>query len=120
MISPEDRHLFRHTTSIDDAIAEIRTFYGNYHSQRFVNGKLVLRVKNEPDDALIEDLNEEFADILVDGRIEKSGPTKREIDDDDEVDLPRVTLHFNRKHLGRLRLLLDRLNQAALSADSTN
>ncbi|MBT8214167.1 MAG: LOG family protein, partial [Acidimicrobiia bacterium] len=119
MISPEDTHLFRHTTSIDEAIDEIRTFYGNYHSQRYVRGKLVLRVKHEPDDALIEDLNTEFADILVDGRIEKSGPTKREIEDDDEVELPRVILHFNRKHLGRLRLLVDRLNQAAVSADSS-
>jgi hypothetical protein len=113
MISPHDRHLFTFTTSVDEACAEILRFYGNYHSQRFVNGKLILRLKHEPSDELVAQVNAEFADILASGTIEKSGPTDREIEDDDHVELPRLRLHFDRRNLGRLRLLVDRLNQAA-------
>ena len=113
MIFPEDRRLFLVTTDLDEAIAEIRTFYGNYHSQRYVDGKLVLRLKHEPADALMMTLNDEFADIVVGGRIEKTPATPVEIASDDHVDLPRVRLHFDRRHFGRLRMLVDRLNHAA-------
>jgi uncharacterized protein (TIGR00730 family) len=117
MIAPADLNLFKITTSVDAACAEILRFYDNYHSQRYVNGKLVLRLKHEPGEALVDDLNDEFADIIVDGRIEKISATDRETADNDHVDLPRVQLHFNRRHLGRLRLLVDRLNDAAASEE---
>ena len=117
MISPDDRNLFMHTTTVDDAVAEILRFYGNYHSQRYVDGKLVLRVKHEPTEALLADLNDEFADIVVSGSIEKVTASRQEVADGDNVELPRVRLHFNRRHLGRLRLLVDRLNAAAGGID---
>jgi uncharacterized protein (TIGR00730 family) len=113
MIAPADLNLFKITTSVEAACTEILRFYGNYHSQRYVNGRLVLRLKHAPSDTLVDSLNDEFADIVVDGRIEKIATTDREVADDDHVDLPRVQLHFNRRHLGRLRLLVDRLNTAA-------
>jgi uncharacterized protein (TIGR00730 family) len=113
MISPDDRNLFTFTSSADDAADEILRFYGNYHSQRYVDGKLVLRLKHEPSEDLLSDLNDEFADILVGGTIEKVPASRQEVADGDNVDLPRVRLHFDRRHLGRLRLLVDRLNAAA-------
>jgi hypothetical protein len=113
MISPDDHNLFTFTTSVDEAAAEITRFYENYHSQRYVNGRLVLRLKSQPGDELVGALNDEFADILVSGRIEKVAATPAEVADADHVDLPRVQLHFDRRRLGRLRLLVDRLNQAA-------
>ncbi len=60
----------------------------------------------------MNDLNEEFADILVNGIIEKAKPSPAEIAEEDHVDLPRIRLHFDRHSLGRLRLLLDRLNKS--------
>jgi hypothetical protein len=113
MILPDDLSLFTYTTDVETACAEILRFYDNYHSQRFVDGKLVLRLKHEPDDALIAALNEEFSDILVDGTIEKVPTTPAELADGDLVDLPRIQMHFDRRHLGRLRQLVDRLNAAA-------
>jgi uncharacterized protein (TIGR00730 family) len=113
MISPDDSALFTFTNSAEEAAAEILRFYDNYHSQRYVDGKLVLRLKHEPGEDLIAELNDEFADIIVAGSIEKVAASSREIADDDNVDLPRVRLHFDRRHLGRLRLLVDRLNAAA-------
>ena len=113
MIAGDDLNLFKATTSVDEAVDEILTFYGNYHSQRYVDGKLVLRLKNEPDAALVAELNDEFGDILVDGKIEQIATTEAEHATGDHVDLPRVRLHFDRRHLGRLRKMVDRLNRAA-------
>ena len=113
MISQDDRSLFTFTTDVDEAANEILRFYDNYHSQRYVDGKLVLRLKHEPTEGLLAALNEEFADILVAGIIEKVPASPQELADGDNVELPRVRLHFDRRHLGRLRLLVDRLNSAA-------
>jgi uncharacterized protein (TIGR00730 family) len=113
MISPDDRNLFHFTTDVDDACREIRRFYGNYHSQRYVEGKLVLRLKHEPTEALVAELNEDFADLLASGSIEKVGPSAREIADGDHPELSRIRLHFNRRGHGRLRAMVDRINREA-------
>ena len=113
MVAPDDTSLFTYTNSAEEAAAEIRRFYNNYHSQRYVDGKLVLRLKHEPSASLVAELNNEFADILVSGAIEKITATPAEVAGDDNIDLPRIRLHFDRRHLGRLRLMVDRLNAAA-------
>ncbi len=110
MIAAYDRNLFLYTTDLDEACDEIRRFYANYHSQRYVDGRLVLRLKHEPSDALLAALNEEFADIIVDGQIEKVAASDREIADGDHPDLPRIRLHFNRRAIGRLRAMVDQIN----------
>jgi hypothetical protein len=113
MVAPDDLSLFTYTNDANEAAAEIRRFYNNYHSQRYVEGKLVLRLKNEPSAELIAALNDEFSDIVVSGKIEKIETTPAEIRTNDNVDLPRIRLHFNRRHLGRLRIMVDRLNADA-------
>jgi len=113
MVAPDDLSLFTYTNNAEEAAAEIRRFYNNYHSQRYVDGKLVLRLKHEPSESLIAMLNDEFGDIVVRGKIEKIAATPAEIKTDDNIGLPRIRLHFDRRHLGRLRLLVDRLNTAA-------
>jgi len=118
MIGPDDLNLFTYTTDADEAATEIRRFYNNYHSQRYVDGKLVLRLKHEPSAGLVAKLNDEFSDIVVGGGIEKIAPTPAEIASNDNVDLHRIRLHFDRRHLGRLRLMVDRLNAAAQDSPS--
>lgn len=113
MIAPDDMSLFTYTNDANEAAAEIRRFYNNYHSQRYVDGKLVLRLKHEPSAGLVAQLNDEFSDIVVSGSIEKIEATPAEVATDDNVDLARIRLHFDRRHLGRLRLMVDRLNAAA-------
>ncbi len=113
MISPDDRSLFFHTTDVEEACDEILGFYRNYHSQRYVDGNLVLRLRHAPSDELMARINDEFADILASGTIARIGATPAETADDDNVDLPRIWLTFNRRHHGRLRQLIDVLNEAA-------
>ncbi|NNL70740.1 MAG: cytochrome D ubiquinol oxidase subunit II, partial [Acidimicrobiia bacterium] len=91
-----------------DAICD---FYRNYQSQRYVNGQLVLRMLRGPDDDMLELLNDEFSDIVVAGRIERVGPSPSEIADNDASTLDRISFEFNRRHFGRLRQLINKLNQ---------
>ena len=110
MIAVDDLNLFTVTTDLDEAIAEIRSFYAVYHSQRYVDGDLILRLTTEPTDEQVDELNVEFADIVRTGRITKVGPAPAEIASDDFVDLARLRFRFDRRQFGRLRCLVDRLN----------
>ena len=111
MISPEDQSLYRVTDNVEAALEEIDVFYRNYHSLRYVGDRLVLRLRSEPTRAELRRLSEEFADILVGGRIERSGPFPPEVSGDDHLDLPRIALRFDRHGFGRLRSLIDALNR---------
>ncbi len=110
LISEADLNLFKITTDVEEAADEICNFYANYHSQRYVEGRLVLRLRQAPDREQLARLNEQFADIVVDGAIEVIPPTPAEVSTQDALDLDRVILTFNRRDLGRLRLLVNELN----------
>jgi uncharacterized protein (TIGR00730 family) len=110
LIAEPDLSIYKVAGSIDEAVHEICHFYANYQSQRYVDGRLVLRVKQAPDDRQLEALNEEFADIVASGSITVIDPTDHELRDGDAVDLDRVALRFNRRSFGRLRQLVDVLN----------
>jgi uncharacterized protein (TIGR00730 family) len=110
LISPQDLSLMKITDSVDEAVEEVVGFYSVYHSMRYVRNKLVLRLHREPDDRLVERLNEEFSDILESGCIEKAAVHRLEADDEHIKHLPRLAFHFNRRDIGRLRQMVDLLN----------
>ena len=55
-------------------------------------------------------LNAEFADIVVDGAIESVEPSTAEIEEEDALDMDRISFVFDRRQFGRLRQLIDHLN----------
>jgi hypothetical protein len=62
-----------------------------------------------PDD--IRNLTDQFHDILLPGgRIAASGALEAEREDADVMHLPRLVIDFNRKGFGRLRSLIDSIN----------
>ncbi len=112
MIAQPDLNLYTVTTDIDTAVEEIVRFYRVYHSQRFVDGLLVLRLLTPVPDELLAELSDEFSDIIESGVIETIPATQHEVETDDHIDLPRIAFHFNRHGYGRLRALIDRLNDS--------
>ena len=68
MISPEDVNLYRITNSIDEAIDEVIGFYKVYHSARYVQDRLVFRLKEKLSDEKMEAIQTGFADILHSGK----------------------------------------------------
>jgi hypothetical protein len=109
-ISPEDVNLVTITDDVAVALEEITRFYRNYHSLRFVGGDLVLRMQQLPPSDAIDQLNEDFADILVSGKIEPAEASKAEIGDKDVPELARLKMRFDRHSYSRLRELINRLN----------
>lgn len=106
LVSPVDLDLVRITSSVDEAIEYIDGFYRVFHSMRYVDGRLVLRLESEVSEATLDRLNTEFADVLVEGSIERTTASEPEVDDDDEVDRPRLVLSFDNWHFGRLHQLV--------------
>ena len=111
MISPHDLSLFKITDRVEEAVEEIVGFYRVYHSMRFVDEELVLRLHRPLPEPLLERLNGEFADILAGGQIRQTSALPAEAGDTHLAGMPRLTLHFDRRSLGRLRQLIDVINR---------
>lgn len=109
-IGKHDLNLMLITDDVEQAVDEVTGFYSNYHSLRYVEGLLVIRLQQAPDEATLDPLSDEFADIVVRTRIERIEPTPAERADDDHVDLDRIAFRFDRHNHARLRELIDRLN----------
>jgi hypothetical protein len=75
-----------------------------------VDGTLILRLHRAPKPAELAELSVEFADMLVSGRIEAVAPSAAEVADRDALHCERLALDFDRRKFGRLRQLIDRLN----------
>lgn len=108
-ISEEDLSFFRIVDSAEAAVAEIRRFYRNFHSYRYVKRELVMRLLKAPSPALLRALNENFRDILT-GEIRETGPLQEEMDDPAALSYPRILVPFNRRNFGRLRQMIDVVN----------
>jgi uncharacterized protein (TIGR00730 family) len=111
LIAAEDLSLYRVTDRLDQAMSEILTFYRNYHSSRYVGNRLVLRLQHAPAPETVARLESDFRDILAEGGFSVSSALPEEIEDSALASLPRLTFVFNRRSFGRLRQLIDALNQ---------
>jgi len=111
LVSADDLHLLCITDDVNIAVGEILGFFRNYHSIRYVGSRLIVRLRAAPSRAELAGLNDAFADICTHGRIESAPPAPPEVADGDNIELPRLGLHFDRASHGRLRALIDALNR---------
>jgi uncharacterized protein (TIGR00730 family) len=111
LINEEDMSLFAIVNSAEAAVSQIRRFYHRYHSIRFVGRELALRLKQTITPEQLEHLRDRFSDLLSDGTFELRGPLAEELDEPALRDLPRLVFNFNRRSTGRLRQLINHLNE---------
>ena len=109
MISPEDFALYRRMDDVEAAAAECERFYRVFHSQRYVGDTLIFRLRRPLEPAALADIGSQFADILSGPAEQASGPLDAE--GGEHPELPRLILSFNRRSYGRLRQLIDVVNQ---------
>jgi hypothetical protein len=117
LISPEDLNLYHIAPTPEDAAEHVQRFYRNYHSSRYVNDDLVIRLRRPLHQADVDRLAEEFA-VLVKpagagngngtGRIVQRGPYPVETD---HLELPRLAFTHTRRNFGLIRVLIDRVNR---------
>ena len=117
VISPDDFDRVLVTDSVRAATDEIFGFWRNYDSLRWVGKRLVLRLRSRPTDAEVEALNDEFAGLLAEGRIESRGALRAEVEDGDEVDLPRLVLRMNQFRVGELHRLIRAVDALGTAPD---
>jgi uncharacterized protein (TIGR00730 family) len=111
-ISATDFNLFDIVDNIDAVVAKIDLFYKRYHSIRYLHGKALLRLNTKIEDSKIKDLKEKFADILTAcGDMCPSGPFPQERNEPELSHLPRLAIDFNLNDFGRLKALIDEINQ---------
>src|SRR3989338_3695172 len=111
MIDETDVNLFQFVRSPQEACDVILNFYSTYHSMRFVGDYLVVRLHKEISSKKLKKLNHNFQDILLKGKIEPSGALPAETGEPGLEDLPRMILYFDRKRYGRLKQMVDMINQ---------
>ncbi|QSV44806.1 TIGR00730 family Rossman fold protein [Geobacter benzoatilyticus] len=110
-ISAEDFSIFTITRDEDEAIRVIEDFYRNYHSLRFFETRLIIRLTKELTTAQIEELENEFPEIRLPGtHICPCPPLPEEADEPNLLKLPRIALQFDHKHYGLLVAFIRRLN----------
>ena len=110
-ISAEDFSIFTITKSCEEAVRVIEEFYTNFHSIRFVNGELIIRLTKELSAGQIEMLENEFPELRMPGTaIAQIGPRPEEADEPDLMKLPRIALRFHHQHYGLLMAFIRRLN----------
>jgi hypothetical protein len=114
LISPEDLSLYKIAHTVEEAVAEILGFYRVYHSMRYVGAELVLRLKHMLSESSLEQIRTGFADILVSGTFCQTAAC--DLEEGAFPELARLRFAFNRRNHGRLRQLINFINQG--DADS--
>ncbi len=110
-MNASDSYLFECVNSVDTAVERINRFYLRYHSLRYVENQLVIRLTSNIDLQSVRELKDLFSDILIPGGdIYLSGPLPAESDEPEIANWPRLVMDFNRKNFGRLRSLIDTIN----------
>jgi uncharacterized protein (TIGR00730 family) len=116
MIGPEDLSLFRLTDSVEETVAEILRFYRVFHAMKYENNQLVLQLREPLDGSKLQALQSDFGDILAQGAFQQKDEPEDRVDASARGTEPaadihaRLVFHFNRRSLGRLRQLIDVIN----------
>ncbi|MBI1248413.1 TIGR00730 family Rossman fold protein [bacterium] len=117
LISPEDFALYKVTDQVDEAVREVEQFYKVYHSMRYVRKQLVIRTKEPVSSQLLAEIQREFQDILSEGEFEVRDALPQE-DEPALAEMSRLVFTFNRRNIGRLRMLIDCINAGSIEPAS--
>ncbi len=110
MIDKQDLHLFDIVKDAKTAHDCIVHFYKNFHSMRFAGDYLVLRLKRKLSANELKRLNQSYSDILTKGKIAASKALSSEDSEPEISDLPRLIFYFDRRSYGRLKQMIDLIN----------
>lgn len=110
-ISKDDLYLFRRFHSAQDAADYINNFYRRYHSVRYVDDRLVIRLKSPLPDSLYAEICAEFEDFIGEWGLAPSDALAEEKDEPEISMLPRLVMKANKKQPVELYKLIRALNR---------
>lgn len=110
-VSEADTNLYHLAADPVEAADHISRFYANYHSSRYVGDDYVIRIRTALPPQRLDQLGEDFADLVASGGIVQRGAYDTEAE---YRDLPRIAFTHTRRDHGRVRALVDRINDYAI------
>ena len=114
LISRSDFHLFTITHDIDRAVHEIKHFYKIFHSYRWVQNEMIIRLQQRLTPLALAELNDQFGHLLISGHIVQREALPEEADELAIANLPRLVLTPNKHDFAMLRLLINAINDSAV------
>lgn len=110
-VSLSDFRLIERVTRAEDVVASIRSFYGRYHSLRYVGDKLVIRLSTPLNQEQVDRLKNDFGDILTPGGDMCIACAMGDENNEPELThLPRLVVDFNKRDFGQLRQFVNTIN----------
>lgn len=110
-ILSNDLNLVRLVYSAEDATDAITAFYRNYHSSRRLQGRFVIRMHHALAEQTVQHLNTAFRDLCREDGFSQYASATDESDEPELRHLHRLAFTFNGRDYGRLRQLIDLINQ---------
>jgi uncharacterized protein (TIGR00730 family) len=110
-ILPSDLKLMRLVHSAEDAVAEINRFYANFHSTRWVKHIFIMRMRHALSEPALAQLQTLFADLKLSGTFEQHVTAIEQADEPELAHLTRLAFAFTGRNQGRLRELVDYINE---------
>jgi uncharacterized protein (TIGR00730 family) len=114
-----DMNLLKLVYSADEAVDEINQFYGNFHSTRWLKSKFVIRMRHPLSEPALAHLHDAFADLRQNEPFHQHVYQGEEHDDAQFSHLTRLAFSFNGRNQGRLRELVNYINQPETWATQT-
>lgn len=110
LISQDDLALLHVTKSPQEAIDHIDQFYRIFHSYRFIDKQICIRLVRDISSECLAHINANFKDIIREGSAELCPALPEEADEPLLMKLPRLVFSIKRGNYGRLRQLIDLIN----------
>ena len=110
-ILASDMKLMRLVHDVEEAAEEIANFYGNFHSSRWIKDQFVIRMQHPLNAQALERINLSFTDLCKGGEFLQQASCAGEQDEPELRNLPRLAFNYSGRAAGRLRELLDEINQ---------
>jgi uncharacterized protein (TIGR00730 family) len=110
-ILPSDMNLLKLVYSADEAVAEINQFYSNFHSSRWLKNTFVIRMHHALSDQALGQIQETFADLRTSDDFQQHN-YQEEHDEAQFSHLTRLAFKFTGRNHGRLRELVNFINQS--------
>lgn len=112
LISPDDMDLLFVTKSPAEAIDHINRFYSRFHSYRYIDDRIVIRLTETLPDDVLRQLEKQFAPLIREGGMRMCAALPEESNEPLIADLPRLVFAIKRGNYGMLRRLIDAINNA--------
>lgn len=109
-ILPKDLKLATLVHTAEEAAEVISRFYSNFHSTRWLNGQFVMRLNHALTSEALAHIDTHFADLCKSGHFTQQASGKTNIDEPEFAHLSQLSFNFNGRDYGRLRELVDSLN----------